>query len=99
MIPLRAREILASVIKRDGRFTTQDIENAEQVSEWQEPRPLINARPERMKICPLCYVAQPIAEFIIESDVLRTCVLFVRSANEDFAFPCADISEYCLSCS
>ncbi len=97
-LPTRIQEIVQSVIKRRGYFTTEDIERAEQLSDWREPLPYINARPERIKLCPICLKPQPISEFLIESDKLRTVIRFSRTPEEEVAWPCAEVEEFCRSC-
>lgn len=81
------------VVKRNGRFTTIEMEMAESRAEGYAPYPLINAKPDRMKICPVCLKNQPIAEFLIESSVLRTVIV-----KDVYAAPCAAVSEFCRSC-
>lgn len=102
MMPTRVCEILNAVrVGTNGSFTTHDIENAEAESRaFPSPpaRQMINARPERWKICPICFKMQPIAEFLLPTVELRTVILFHREALEDFAYPCADISEVCKKC-
>ena len=87
-------EICDAVVKRqDGVFTVRDMEQAEGLIPWREAPPSINAKPERMKICPICIKRQSIAEFLnYDAPLLRTV------ARLDFSFVCAEIFEYCRTC-
>ncbi len=93
MIPHPIQHVLDAIIKRGDYFTTYEMEHAERFP-WLEPLPPFNASPDRMKICPICMRNQPIAEFLIESNLLRTALIH-RGA---FATDVADVSEFCRSC-
>jgi hypothetical protein len=88
-------EIAEAVIKIDGYFSSWDLEQQDRM-EWRNYG-LINARPERIKLCPICYRRLPIAEFLID-DQIHTLVKPSHSGGEEFAYLCANISEYCRSC-
>ncbi len=89
----RTREILEAIVKRDGYFSTHEMENAERFP-WLEPLPPFNADPDRMKLCPICLKSQPIAEFLIPSNLLRT----VGIKRGDYVTEVAEVSEYCRTC-
>lgn len=98
MLPNRISEICQVVIKRNGYFTTREMEFAENEAPRFAARPCINGKPDRMKICPICLRNHPILEFLLPSATLRTVTLFHRTAGEEFAYPCADVSEICSKC-
>lgn len=55
---------------------------------WQDPKPLPNAPPWRIKFCPVCHKNLPIAEFVMENAPLRTA----------YSYVVATIREWCKSC-
>jgi hypothetical protein len=97
-LPNRISEILEAVVKRTGYFTTFDIERAEGQVPWNSPRPYMNAKPNRMKICPICGMRRRIAEFLVDSTELRTVIVFHEIAQEEFCIPVADVREWCATC-
>ena len=90
-------EIVRALIrKRDGSYETLDLKDRETFP-WGEPLPLLNAHPDRWKLCPACYQSKPIAEFLIETDALRTYYK-IDSYGSETAIPVADVAERCKTC-
>ena len=99
MTPSANYEAINALIRlRDGSLTCHDMMLAEsQAMGWGEGFPLMNAKPDRWKLCPRCMTSLPIDDFIIPSDSLRTAYKIDRMGNQ-VAIPVADVAERCVTC-
>ena len=89
-------EIADALVKLpDGSFSSLEMANGYR-KEWGTS-PALNARPGRMKRCPVCDLRQPISEFLFDGGPVRT--LERPLANGDvWAYVCADVREWCRAC-
>jgi hypothetical protein len=90
-------ELCDAIVKLpDGSFTSQEMMHQPRIP-WLHDISPINARPDRVKFCPICYRSKPIADFLLPPGPLRTVAKF-SPTGEPFAYVAADVSEYCKQC-
>lgn len=81
-----------------GSFTGWDLERQTRLPWNTEYSAAVNARPDRMKICPICARSLPIAEFLYGPETPARTVARRTPNGDEIAYVCADVAEFCQQC-